>query len=71
MASRNAYMDTLVDPTKVSVVRNISLIKHHINTGIHEIMYIVSRQLDGIVKSVVQNEVQQVREFTDKQANFN
>ncbi|GAU21571.1 hypothetical protein TSUD_35340 [Trifolium subterraneum] len=52
----NASVDAAVDPP---VVMTMSFIRQQINMGIHEIMY----QVSGIVKPMVHNEVQQVREL--------
>ena len=55
-------IDTTMVATDTPVVMTVSFIKEHIDLGIHDIMYQVSKQLVDIAKPMVHNEYHHANE---------
>jgi len=56
-------IDTTMVATDTPVVMTVSFIKEHIDLGIHDIMYQVSKQLVDIAKPMVHNEYHNANEL--------
>lgn len=71
MISPSATPSIAIETTDLDqqMVMTTSFVLQQIDTGMHDIIYQVSKKLVDIVKPMVRNEVQQARVFESKHTN--